>query len=356
MLLCIILQMMDALDIVNSNLADATESWAVCRKQIETMQLTAEDPDDNSLLRTGSGDCSMDISVPQTCNVAVLGSLEHHAINVTSDEEHVSSIHSDALANSSANEILCRTADIREMGDKSNKSNSKCTGSSVKVSRSKSAVTQLFSDAKHQPSTTLKLKNVVGPQKNISKTPIKTENITSSVRKVRSNIIPLMPSLTSRGSFDLNSSRSSAPSSSRVNSKQVDSTFRQPSVPKRPMKELVTTGGSRQQGQPRRKLSAASAPSCSSLPDQKTTSESSLAAGDFAGDLPAAVSLRSSTPVTSSLGDSNDPSSISRVSSVSDASSPSASHGSSSAFSSSVSQSSKPSTSTGRLRHLLLLY
>jgi len=340
---------MDALDIVNCNLADATESWAVCRKQIETMHQTAEDPDNSSLLQTGSGDCSTDMSVQQTCNVAVLGSLEHHAINVTSDEQHVPSIHSDALTNSCANEILCPTADIGEMGDMSNKSSSKCTGSSVKVSKSKSAVSRLFSDPKRQPSTTLKSKNVVGPQKNVvSKTPKKTENIAASVRKVRSDIIPLAPSLTSRGSFDLNSSRSSAPSSSRVSSKQVDLTIRQPSVPKRTIKQTVTTSGSRQQGLSQRKLSAASAPSCSSLPDQKTTSESSLAAGDFAGDLPVAVSLRSSTPVASSLDDSNDPSSISRVSSVSDASSPSASHGSSSAFSASVFQSSMPSTGTGR--------
>ena len=347
---------MDALDIVNSNLAEATESWAVCRKEIETVQHTVQDQDDIS--RTASGDSSADVSVHETSDVAVLASLQQcpqHTVNVTSrsqcsEPDSAEYVQTDTLSASRADEIRCPTAEVGELVDKSDKSSSKSSGSSVKNARNKSAATRLFTDTKHRPSTVVESKKLVGPQKNVvSKTPQKTETVTSSAKVgPSSNISSRTPSLTSRRSVDLSGSSPCTPLSSHACSKPADLTTRRPSVPRRTAKQPTTTGGSKQQNLPQRKSSTTSEQSHSSLSDQKTTSESSLAAGDFTGDLPAAASLRSSTPLTSSLGDCNDPSSISRVCSMSDASSPSASHGSSSAFSASVFQSPKPSTSTGR--------
>jgi len=328
---CCILQVMDALYIVNSNLADAAESWAVCRSEIEAMQHMV----DNVLLRAAGGDCSTNMSVQQMSVEGSLQQCSQPAVNATSQSSELS--------------------DVAELVDRSDSSSVKSAGSAARVSRTKSAASRLSSDAKHQPSAAHESKKAVTSQKNTaSKTPTrKLENASFSVKKVEpaSNMTPRTTFETDQRSFDLSSSsQSSAPLSSRDSSKQTDMTTRRPSMPsKQTFKQPALPGVSKQQKLGQRKLSAASAPSCAS---EKTSSESSLAAGDFIeGDLPTAVAtLRSSTPVTSSVGDSNDPSSISRVSSVSDASSLPASHASSSsALATSVFQPPKPSASTGKL-------
>ena len=355
--LCIILQVMDALDVVNSNLSEAAGSREVCQKQIETVQQAIEEPDDSGLRQTACGDHSTDAALQQTCDSAVLETPPQFAQQAESvasqfseldDADHLQTMNCDALDSNYSNEISRLTADVGELSDKSDKSTLKSAGSSAEVTQNKQAVT----DRKRQSAATPKSKHVVGLQKNSTgESPRKNES-TSLAKKVGTSpsVNSRQSSLTSRRSVDLSSSRSSAPSSSRVSSKPIDSTPRRPSVPKRIVKQPSVTGSSTQQNQMQRKSSAVSTTSCALLPDQKTTSESSLAAGDFSGDLPAVTSLRSSTPVTSSLGDSNDPSSISQVSSVSDASSPPASHGSTGALSASVFLSPKPSTSTGELQ------
>jgi len=326
---------MDELDIVNSNLAEAMESWAVCQKEIEALQPAVDGVGDMGLLHTVCGVGLTDTAVQQNYDTAVLETLQQCVKlveNIASEPD--------------TSESLALTVDAGELEDRSDKSSLQSAGSSARVRRNNNAVTRQLSGPKHQSASTPESKNVVNVA---SKSPQKTENPSSAGKKVgsSSNIITRQPSLTSQRSVDLSSSRSSAPSSSRVSSNPADSTTRRPSVPKRTVKRPTVTGDSKQQSQTPRKSSAASVSSCTLLPGQKTTSESSLAAGDFTGDLPSVTSLRSSSPLTSSVGDSNDPSSISRVSSVSDASSLSASHGSSGAFQASVFRSPKPSTSTG---------
>jgi len=332
---CCILQMMDALDIVNSNLADATESWAVCQTDVESMQCRLENPDVSDLLWTAGGDCTTNTSMQKTSVEGSLQPCSQHPVNTTSQSSEPSG--------------------VGELVDRSDNSSSKSARSSAQASRTKSPVSRLVSDVKRQPGTpAVKSKNsVVTSQKDVAvKTPAKKpESTGSSVKKAgpTSYVGSRTPSVTGRGSFDLSGSRSSTPLSSCVS----NSTTRRPSVPKQTFKQPALPGVGKQQNLAPRKLSAASAPGCASLSGQKTASESSLAAGDFT-DLSAAAGCRSSTPVTSSLGDSNDPSSISRVSSVSDGSSPAASHaGSSCALSTSVFQPPKPSSSTGRLQHCL---
>jgi len=350
----ILLQMMDALDIVNRNTADLTESWAVCRTQIETMQHAVEVVDDSRLVWTACGDCS---------NAETYDGAGHETVRQCAEQvedatskfsepdnlEHMQGINSDTSASNYANEILCLSADVR---DKSDQSTLNSAGSSARVPRNK----QTSLGLKPQSVVTSESKEVVGSRKNVaSRTPKKTENTSIGKKDGSSpNVTSRQPSMSSRGSFDVNSSRWSAPLSSRASSKQVDLAARRPSVPKQTARQPIVTGGSKQENQTRRKLSAVSASSRALLRDQKTASESSLAAGDFT-NLSSQASLRSSTPVTSSVGDSNDPSSISCVSSVSDASSPSASHGSSGALSASAFQSPKPSTGPGKLQHLLML-
>jgi len=327
--------MLDELDIVNSNLAEAMETWAVCQKEIEAMQPAVEDVGDTGLLHTACGVGLTDTTVQQSYDTAVLETLQQCAKLV----ENIAS-------EPSTSESLSLAVDVRELEDRSDKSSLKSAASSARLQRNNSATTRRLSGPKHQSASTPESKNVVGVA---GKSPQKTESPSAAGKKVgsSSNVITRQSSLTSRRSVDLSSSRSSAPLSSRVSSSPADSTTRRPSVPKRTVKQPTVTGDSKQQSLTPRKSSAASVSSCTLLPGQKTTSESSLAAGDFTGDLPSVTSLRSSTPLTSSVGDSNDPDSISRVSSVSDASSLSASHGSSGAFQASVFRTPKPSTSTG---------
>jgi len=351
------LQIMNVLDIVNSNLTEATESWTVCQKQIETMQQATADVDDNGFTLAICGDWSTDTAVQHIYDSAVLDTEQaENVVSKSSEPDNLKClqrINSETMDSNCADKVLCPAADVEQLVDKSDKSSLKSAASSAKVPRNKHTVT----DPKLQSHATSESKHVVGVQKNVaSKGPKKAEN-TYVGKKVgsSSNVTSRQSSLSSRGSIDLSSSRSSAPLSSRVSNKPVDSTTRRLSVPKRTVKQPSVTGGSKQQSQTlQRKSSAVSTSSCPLLPDQKTTSESSLAAGDFSGDMPAVTSLRSSPPLTSSLGDSNDPSSISRVSSMSDASSLSASHGSTGAVSASVFQSPKLSKSTGEPQHLLL--
>ena len=332
--------------------------WAVCFKQTVTVQhMVGDQPaDGNDLLQAATAeDYSTDMNMLQTCDLAAveIPQLTNAQQLENDDMEHVQDVNSDASARSFANEILCLTSDVGEVVDERDKANSKCAGSSAEVPRSKHTVTRLFSDRKLQPSNIVESKSTSGSRTNdTSKTAIKTESASSAKMVASPSNATTRQSLRSRGSFDLSSLRSSTTLSSRTTNKPVDVSTRRPSVPKQTTKQHAVTGGSKQQRQAQRKSSTAS----SSSLDQKTTSESSLAAGDFSGDLPAATSLRSSTPVTTSQGDSNDPSSVSRVSSVSDASSLTASHGSNGAFSASVFQSPKPSTSTGKPRHHLLLF
>lgn len=342
-LLPAVLQATDALDIVNHNVAGATESWDDFWQQMKTMQEVEEDLVSSGLL--GSGDSS---TVQQTFVLESPQQNSEQAESITSlllepnHAERTQNINSHASASSCADEITRLTADVGEMAAKS----PKCAASSAEVARDKHVVKRLFSDAKHQvPDADSKA--VAKLQKNVaSRTPKKTEHNSPGMKVgSSSNVTPRQSSLTSQRSFDRTSSRSFAPLSGRVSSRPVDSTTRRPSVPQRTVKQPAMTGSGKQQTETRRKSSSASTSSRALLPDQKTTSDSSLAAGDFGNHLLAGTSVRSSTPVTSSAGDSNDTScSISRVSSVSDASSPSASRASSGAFSAPVQQS----TATGK--------
>jgi len=344
--------MTDALDIVNHNLADAAEPWDICWQQIKTMQEAEEDLGNSGLL--GSGDSA---AVQQMSVLESLQQSSQQAESITSSDntECVQSC-SNVSVTSGASEVTCLTADVGEMAAKGDKSSLKSAASSAEVTRDKQHdAKRLFSDLKHQ--TDASSKAVAKSQKNVtSGTPKKTES-TSAGMKVgsSSNVTPRQPQ-TAQRSLDLSISRSSAPLTSRASSKPDDLILRRPSGAKQAVKQPAMTGSAKQQTQTQRKSSSASTSSSALLPDQKTTSESSLAAGDFGSDLPVGTSLRSSTPVTSSAGDSNDASrSISRVSSISDASSLSASHASSGALSAPVGQSLQQSRTTGKPQQLLML-
>jgi len=344
-MLIVVLQMTDALDIVNHNFSDMAVSWDVYRQQIKTMQEAEVDLDNSDLI--GSGDS---LAVQQT---SMLKSQMQYS-------QQAQSNNCDESASSCVSEVTCVTADVGEKAAKNDKSVPRSATSLAKVTKDRNVVTRLFSDAEHQ--TDADTKAVAKLQKTVaSRTPKKSES-TSVVKKVgsSSNVTPRQSSLTAQRSLDLSSSRSSAQFSSRVSSKPVDLTPRRPSVPTQPVKQTAVTGSSKPQTlQMRRKSSSASTAGSALQPDQKTTSESSPAAGDFGSDLPISTSLRSSTPVTSSVGDSNSNNasrSISRVSSISDASSLPESHASSGAVSAPVGQASQQSTATGKPLHLQTLW
>ena len=337
---------MEALDVVNSNLAGATtESWAVYQTRIETLQQVIGDRGDSGLQHPTVGRCSTDMALGQTSGTTDRPEIRQteDIVSGVSEAECAWSVKSDTSASSIANDILCPTADLKEVVAVSGKSTPKSAASSTSARGHKSTATKLFSDSKHPSSATPKSKNAVGSQSLVlGTTPKKTENASRGMKVGLSSDVTQKPSLTSRGSFDISGLRLS----SRVTSKPTDdSTFRRPSVPKRVVKQHSAAGTAKQSIQTLRKSSIVSTSSVAS--GQKTASESSLAAGDFDGDLLACTSLQSSTPLTSSLGDSN---SVSRVSSISDASSPPGSHASNGAFPTSAYQSPKLPTSTGKLK------
>jgi len=341
--------MTDALDIVNHNLADVAEPRNVCWQQMKTVQEAEEALGVGDVLGSGDGSAVQCTSVSESVQQSPTSPLLEPNI-----AECIQSTNSDASASSCTGEITCLTVDVGEMAaSKNEKSSAKSTAAlSAQVAKDERVVGRLFSDEKCQKDADSKA--IVKLQKSVtSSTPKKTES-TSVGRKVgsSSNVTPRQPALTARRSFDLNSAQSSAQLSSSVSGKLVDLTQRRSSVSKRTVKQPAMTGSNKQQTQTERKSSSASTSSSALLPGQKTNSESNLAAGDFNSDLPISTSVRSSTPVTSSVGDSNNTSrSISRVSSISDASSPSASHTSSGAFSAPVHQS----TTKGKPQHLFML-
>lgn len=371
---CCLVQILNALDVVNRNLAKATESWSVCRKEIVAMQRVVN-IDDISLLTENA--CSEDTAIHQMHDfTAAVTSLRSSAPVMSSIGDSVSA--SDTLESSQqcsqqtentasqssqpdevehlqstdsginhADEISHPITEAAESVDKGDRSNMKLVKSSAKVSSKNRAVTRQFSEP--QPLLATTPKRAVGLQKNVaSKSPKKTDDAVSPGKKVGSaTITSRKSSLPSQKSVDLSRSRSSAPLSSRVSgSNAVNSSTRRPSVSKQ--FTLPTSSSiSRQQSEKQRKSSTISTSSSASLPNQETTSESSLAAGDFTA---AVTSLRSSTPVMSSTGDS-----VSRVSSVSDASSLSASHGSMDAFSASAFKSPKLPSNAGELLRVFVI-
>jgi len=350
--------MTDALDIVNHNLVDVAESSGARRQQIKTVQETEEALGIGDIL--GSGDS---LSVQRT---SVLESLQQYSQQAECHERNsaacVQSINSDASACSCASETTCLAADDGEMAAAtSDRSSPKSAASSAEVARDRRIVARLFSDEKHQ--TDADSKTVGKLQKSVtSSTPKKTESsfVGKKVGPSSNVTTTRQPTLTARRSSDVNSSRSSAPLSTSVSSKPVALSQRRPSVPKQTVKQhAVTAGSGKQQTQTQGPESSAASSLSSStlLPDHKTNSESSLAAGgDFGSDLPVTASLRSSTPVTSLVGDSNNTSrSISRVSSISDTSSPSASCASTGAFSTPVRQLPQQSMTKGKPQHLFIL-
>jgi len=313
------LQMMEALDVVNSNIASD-----------DTMQQTAGEPDASSLLQTAE-------TVHQACDNVQLSTLPQnpqsteHTVSQHLDPdsvEHSPTVSSVASSSECVDESMSVTVDDGETMASSQQSSLQ----SAKVPRNKHTVTRQLSDPKYQTNTgtTPELKRVIGLCRNVASKSPRTAETGTSDKKV-SNATSKQ---TSRRLLDFTNSRSSAPSSSV---KPVNANTRRPSVPAQRTVVKQSSGGSVDSP---RKSGTVSTSRRALLRDHKITLDSNLAAGDCTSD----VSLCSSTPVTSFVGDSNDQISVSRVSSTSDASSLAANHSSSAALSASVFQSPKPST------------